>query len=64
MNPDTGEIYRTAAEVAAARARGEPLVRVSSDVADMVEAGRALSAKRRRRLASKQARRSRKRNRR
>lgn len=29
MNPETGKIYRTAAEVEAARQRGEPLVELT-----------------------------------
>lgn len=52
MNTDTGQVYRTKSEIDAAFMRGEPLVPVSEDVADAVEAGMALNRHERRRLAA------------
>lgn len=41
MNTDTGQIYRNALDIDAARLRGEPIVDVSERVADAVEIGMA-----------------------
>lgn len=39
MNTETGQIYRGADAISAARARGEPVVEVSERVATAMEAG-------------------------
>lgn len=45
MNTETGQIYQTPETIAAAEARGEPLVRVSSRVVRLIELGRAAEAR-------------------
>lgn len=49
MNTNTGRIYRTPEEIAAARARGEPLAEVSEQVADLMEHGQAAVNRKQRR---------------
>lgn len=44
MNSKTGRIYRVQEEIDAAKLRGEPLVGVSSEVADAQEIGQAFVA--------------------
>lgn len=52
MNPETGRVYRDTQEYLAAIGRGEPLIEISEDVADAVEAGMALNRHERRRMAA------------
>ncbi len=60
MNSDTGQVYRGEFEIAAAIGRGEPVVRVSEQVADAVEIGMlAMNRAERRRAARAKAKRER-----
>jgi hypothetical protein len=64
MNTNTGEIYRTLEEIEAAQKRGEPVVSVSAQVAQLVEDGEKWDrARARRRAKNKAARASRRANR-
>jgi hypothetical protein len=51
VNTETGQVYRGDAAISAARARGEPVVRVSERVAEAVEAGMNRAARRNRRFS-------------
>lgn len=58
MNPETGKVYSTPQAVAAARGRGERLVRVGKRVADLLNEGRR--ARRARLISARQQRKRRK----
>lgn len=64
MNVETGQLYRTEAEAAAAVARGEPIVRVSDQVARLIGAGRRAQDRARAKRKRKAAKTSRRKNRR
>jgi hypothetical protein len=58
VNTETATLYRTPEEIAAARARGEPLAEISEEAARVVEAGhdalkRESGAQRKKRLRAK-----------
>lgn len=58
MNTKTGQIYRSKREIEEAKARGEPLVEVSPEVADLMAMGlTARNRKERRQQARDQKRR-------
>jgi hypothetical protein len=64
MNTETGAIYRSEQDIAAAQARGEPLAFVSERVARAVAIGtRALDRKKKVKTRRKMAKQSRRRNR-
>lgn len=56
MNTDTGQVYRTLEEALKAKARGEPVVEVSAQVADAVEIGMLAMNRAERRRAARDAR--------
>mgnify|MGYP003596963306 CR=1 FL=1 len=56
MNTDTGALYRTPEEIAAAAARGERIVTIGEEAARVVEAGHEAMNRHERRRAAKLAR--------
>lgn len=56
MNTNNGQVYRTMAEINAAKERGEPVAEVSERVAEAVEVGMSVLNRRERRKQAAEAR--------